>query len=73
MGWANAKAAIAMPNSQLVGICDIDQSVIDKRMAELPGLHVDASQVQTYKDYRKMLEDKALTLSSSAHRITGIL
>lgn len=60
MGWANAKAAIAMPNSQLVGICDIDQSVIDKRMAELPGLHVDASQVQTYKDYRKMLEDKSI-------------
>ncbi len=58
MGWADAKAAINMPNSQLVALCDIDQNVLDKRMSELKDLNVDASKVTTYKDYRKMLDRK---------------
>jgi predicted dehydrogenase len=60
MGWANTKAAIAVPNAQLVALCDIDQSVLDQRMSELAALQVDASKVQTFKDYRKMLEMKDL-------------
>lgn len=58
MGWTNTRAAINMPNAQLVALCDVDQSVLDKRMGELQGLGVDASKVQTFKDYRKLLEIK---------------
>ncbi len=58
MGWANTKAAITLPNMQLVAICDIDQSVIDKRMGELKDLNVDATKVQVFKDYRKLLDQK---------------
>ncbi len=58
MGWSNTKAAITLPNMQLVAICDIDQSVIDKRMGELKDLNVDATKVQVFKDYRKLLDQK---------------
>lgn len=60
MGWANTRAALTQPNAQLVALCDIDQSVLDKRMAELKDLKVDASKIKTFKDYRKMLEMKDL-------------
>ena len=60
MGWSNTRAAIKMPNAQLVALCDIDQSVLDKRMGDLKGLGVDAAKVKTYKDYRKLLEEKEI-------------
>ncbi len=60
MGWANTRAALVQPKTQLVAICDIDQNVINKRMADLKDLKVDTSKVQTFKDYRKLLELKDL-------------
>lgn len=58
MGWADVKAALLVPGVKLVALCDSDKSVLDKRMAELKELNVDASKVKTYKDYRSMLDRK---------------
>ena len=58
MGWSNVKAAIKVPGVNLTGICDVDKNAIDKRLAELTTLNIDASKVKTYDDYRKLLEQK---------------
>lgn len=58
MGWANVTSALKQPGVNLVALCDVDKSVLDKRMADLAGLNVDASKVKTYNDYRKLLDQK---------------
>ena len=58
MGWANVKSALKVPGVNIVALCDVDKNVIDKRMAELAKLKLDASKVKTYGDYRKLLEQK---------------
>jgi predicted dehydrogenase len=58
MGWSNMSSAIKIPGVNLVAVCDIDQSVIDKRMKDLEKLKVDASKVKVYTDYRKLLDQK---------------
>ncbi len=58
MGWANVTAALKQPGVNLVALCDVDKNVLDKRMASLAQLNVDASKVKTYNDYRKLLEQK---------------
>ncbi|HEX2536247.1 MAG TPA: Gfo/Idh/MocA family oxidoreductase [Chitinophagaceae bacterium] len=58
MGWANVKAALKVPGVNLVAVCDVDKAVLDKRLAELGGLNVDASKVKVYSDYRRLLEQK---------------
>jgi predicted dehydrogenase len=60
MGWADVKAAIKIPGVNLVALCDVDRSSLDKRMGELAALKVDASKVKTYSDYRRMLDDKTV-------------
>ncbi len=60
MGWANLRNAIQVPGVTLTALCDIDQSVLDQRMGELAALNIDSSKVETFKDYRKMLEKKDL-------------
>ena len=35
MGWSDTKAMLKNPEAQLVAICDVDKSVLDKRMEEL--------------------------------------
>ena len=58
MGWANVKAAIKVAGVNLVAVCDIDKNAIDKRLAELASLNVDASKIKIYDDYRKLLAQK---------------
>ncbi len=58
MGWSNVQAALKVPGVNLVAICDIDQSVIDKRLNELSIKNIDASKIKVYKDYRKLLDQK---------------
>ena len=55
MGWWNTKSLLRIPNVNLLGICDVDKSVLEKRKAEMDAKGVN---VKTYKDYRKLLEDK---------------
>jgi len=58
MGWANVQAALKVPGVNLVAICDIDQSVIDKRLNDLSAKNIDTSKIKVYKDYRKLLDQK---------------
>jgi predicted dehydrogenase len=58
MGWSNVQAALKVPGVNLVAVCDIDQSVIDKRLKELSAKNIDASKIKVYRDYRKLLEQK---------------
>ncbi len=58
MGWSNVKSALKIPGVNLVALCDVDKNVLDKRLAELAELKVDASKIKTYGDYRKLLDNK---------------
>ena len=58
MGWSNVQAALKVPGVNLVAVCDIDQSVIDKRLNDLTAKNIDASKIKVYRDYRKLLEQK---------------
>jgi predicted dehydrogenase len=58
MGWSNMLSAIKIPGVNVAAICDVDQTVLDKRMAELAKLKPEASGVKAYTDYRKLLERK---------------
>lgn len=57
MGWTDATSMIKVPEVNLVAICDVDENVIARRIAELkkadPGI-----KIKTYDDYRKLLENK---------------
>lgn len=58
MGWANTVAALKVKNVQIVALCDIDASVLNKRKKELLTLQPDVKQVDLYGDYRKILDRK---------------
>src|SRR3954468_19714949 len=58
MGWANVTAALKVPGVNLVALCDVDKNVIDKRLADLGKMNVDASKVKTFGDYRQLLNLK---------------
>ena len=58
MGWADLRSMMKLPEVNLVGICDVDQNVINKRLGELDKGGV--KKPKTYGDYRKMLEEKSI-------------
>ena len=58
MGWSNLTSAIKVPGVNVVALCDVDKSVLDKRMNELSKMNIDTSKVKTYGDYRKLLDQK---------------
>lgn len=58
MGWSNLNAALKIPGVNLVGLCDVDQNVIERRLKELETRKYDTSKVIVYRDYRKLLENK---------------
>ena len=58
MGWADLTAALKQPGVNVVALCDVDATVLDKRMKDLANMKVDTSRIKTYGDYRKLLEQK---------------
>ncbi len=58
MGWSNLTAALKVPGVTVGAICDVDQNVIDKRLADLEKMGIDTKKVQVYRDYRKLLDQK---------------
>ena len=58
MGWSNVMAALKIPGVNLVAVCDVDKSVIDKRLDELSKKNIATSNIKRYGDYRKLLEQK---------------
>jgi predicted dehydrogenase len=55
MGWSNTKSMMKIPEVNLMAICDVDENVINKRVAELKEGNIS---VTTYTDYRKLLDNK---------------
>ncbi|MEE1945212.1 Gfo/Idh/MocA family oxidoreductase [Pedobacter sp. KR3-3] len=55
MGWSNLTALLKDPRAQCVTLCDVDQNVLDKRVAELAKSNITVS---TTNDYQKILENK---------------
>ena len=58
MGWSDAMAAIKVPGVNIVALCDVDQNVISKRLADLTKLNIPTSNIKTYNDYRALLDRK---------------
>ena len=56
MGWANTHSLLKMQDVDLVAICDVDQSVIDSRLADYAKLR--SNKPQVYKDYRELLNNR---------------
>ena len=62
MGWSNTMAALTVKNLEVVALCDIDNSVLQKRKAELLMKQPNVTQVDTYSDYRKILDRKDIDI-----------
>ena len=58
MGWADVTAALKVPGVNLVAICDVDNNVMDKRMADLAKMNYDTSKIRRYDNYQALLEQK---------------
>jgi len=55
MGWSDLTSMLRVPEVNCVAICDIDDSVINQRLADLSKINIKPT---VYKDYRKLLDDK---------------
>jgi predicted dehydrogenase len=58
MGWANTNSLLKMPEVELIGICDVDKNVINKRVADYAKLRT--NKPSTYNDYRELLNNKEI-------------
>ena len=58
MGWSNVTAALKVPGINLVGLCDVDSTVLDKRMGELKKNNQDGKIIKNHGDYRELLDRK---------------
>lgn len=56
MGFNNLVSFLKNPEIECIALCDVDNNVLDKRMANLADSKVPAP--MRYPDYRKMLENK---------------
>ena len=56
MGWSNVRSLLNLPSTECLGIADVDDSVFTKRKLEYAFSR--SNEMKTYKDYRKLLDDK---------------
>jgi predicted dehydrogenase len=56
MGWSDLRSHLQLSDVECAGLCDIDQSVLDQRAADVE--KIQGKRPTLYKDYRKMLENK---------------
>jgi predicted dehydrogenase len=56
MGWSNVNSLLKIADVDLVGVCDVDNNVIQKRLADYAKLR--SNKPKTYTDYRELLKDK---------------
>ncbi len=55
MGWSDLSSIMKIPEVQVLGLCDVDENVLNRRKLELAKDGITAT---TYVDYRKMLDNK---------------
>jgi len=61
MGWSNTLSMLRTEGVQLVGICDIDENVINRRLEEIRKKDDKAvKKIKTYSDYRKLFKNKSI-------------
>ena len=58
MGWADLLSSLKQPGVEIVMLCDTDQNVLNKRMADLAKSNVDVTKIKTTGDYHRVLENK---------------
>ncbi len=54
-GWSNLTSMLRIPEVNCVALCDIDESILNSRKADLEKINIRPT---LYKDYRKLLENK---------------
>jgi hypothetical protein len=57
-GFDHVRLFSQIPNVQVVALCDVDESVLRQRLADMDKLGL--PKPQTYTDVRKLLEDKSI-------------
>jgi len=55
MGWSNLKSMMKHAEANVVGLCDVDENVLNWRKYELAKSGINTT---AYSDYRKLLENK---------------
>src|SRR5690554_7300429 len=55
MGFSNLQAFLRQPNTECAAICDVDENVLNKRIAETETIQ--GIKPVGYTDYREMLEN----------------
>ncbi|GAB3013996.1 Gfo/Idh/MocA family oxidoreductase [Niabella terrae] len=63
MGWADTLSMLKIPGVQLGALCDVDNRVLDERMAELKKKNIDTKTIKTYTDYRGLLDNKDIDVA----------
>ncbi len=58
MGWSDVSSLLKNPEVDLVAICDVDQSVIQKRLQDYSAMRPNIP--KTYTDYRELLNDSSI-------------
>jgi predicted dehydrogenase len=58
MGWSNTNSLLKMADVDLVGICDVDSNVIQKRLVDYAKLRKNTP--KSFNDYRELLNDKSI-------------
>lgn len=56
MGWSNMLSHLKMEHIRCIALCDVDDSVLTRRTEEYKQHR--SNTITTYKDYRKLLENK---------------
>lgn len=74
-GFDHVRGFAHEPNAEVAAVCDIDESVLQRRLGDMDKLGL--PKPQTYIDYRKLLEDKSIDAVSIAtpnhwHSLIGI-
>ena len=58
MGWSNTNSILKMEDIDLVGICDVDESVVNRRLESYANLRKNIP--KTYVDYRELLNNPSI-------------
>ena len=55
MGWSNVRSILEMPDVEVVALCDVDRSVLERRAGELA--EMTGKSARLYGDFRALLDE----------------
>jgi predicted dehydrogenase len=58
MGFADLQAFLKKPNTQCAAICDVDENVLNRRLADTE--RIQGTKPKGFKDFRKLLEEPGI-------------